>query len=99
MGDLNARHTNWDSTNNPRGVRRVRYADKRGWEITRPEVPSPVVTRSASSPDILRTKTVTAQQGIALLKIRDCGSDQVPVNFKWKWNIGNQRTTETKTIP
>lgn len=94
MRDLNARHTNWDYKNNPRGARLVRWANKRGWEITGPDGHSLVTTRGANSPDIVLvlTKGVETQRGIVLPKIRDGGSDHAPVKFKYKWKIGNQRT-------
>lgn len=78
MGDLNARHTNWDTKTNARGRQVMYWANKHGWKLSAPKSPSYSTVNGDSTPDIILHKGVTVS-GTKTWD-QDCGgSDHKPV--------------------
>lgn len=98
LGDFNARHRRWDTIDNERGKRLVRWADGKNWKIIAPESRTCVTPRGSSNPDLCLTKGNTINNIHVLQGEWSKWSDHIPFkihvatshtkNFK---NFGNIR--------
>lgn len=79
MGDLNARHTNWDHATNRRGRRLIAWARRRSWDINGPDGSSCRTNRGSSSPDLIMTKRCQSADTRCLPGAWQDVSDHVPV--------------------
>lgn len=79
MGDLNARCLQWDSKNNPRGIRLRNWAKKHGWTVKATGKPSCRTSKGTSTPDIFLTKGVDMGDPQTDLTSDNVGSDHFPV--------------------
>lgn len=81
MGDLNARHTSWDTQSNARGRRIARWARQKLWHICGPEQPSFRSPRGSSAPDIFIVKGTNTYMTTTRSDMDMTGSDHFPVEI------------------
>lgn len=104
IGDLNARHKNWDKHSNPRGIRFNKWAHAQGWKITAPTQHTCQARNGTSTPDIVLYRGI----GISDVEIpQGCWntlSDHRPVRLKiesryrMKQNGGKSLSEQGRTL-
>lgn len=95
MGDMNGRHTDWDTKSNARGLNLTRWSVRNGWKIYGPDEPTYRSPKGNSSPDIFMLRGLTHATVSTRTKMTDTGSDHLPVELSVKLHskeVNNQRT-------
>lgn len=58
MGDINARHTDWDRKTNLRGARIKKWASEQGWKVTAPKEHTCTTRMGSSTPDLVLHRAI-----------------------------------------
>lgn len=98
-GDLNARHSQWDTTPNNRGRLLMSWALKWGWEIKAPADPTFCRNQGSSTVDIVLAKGVNTNQPITLFGPWDGTSDHQPVLTVLEGGTGEPAREAPTRIP
>lgn len=106
IGDLNARHSNWDHTTNSKGRGLVQWASRNGWSIAAPSRPTFVTAQGNSTVDIAIYRGLTVTE-IEVATERSWNSDHHPVTLTisttvaprdYQTKIPIKRRTDPKVI-
>lgn len=82
MGDMNSRHTEWNTATNPRGKRLKSWASKHGWHVKAANEPTYVTKAKTSNLDIFVIKGLNTERLYISREDRHGGSDHLPVTVE-----------------